>query len=102
MASKRIWSESTLIWDKAGSELWNVIQQFLRRGNDGDGDADWSDFDDEEKHRMQPAIVVSNLIPDFSPDKKLLFERAGISIGSFNRKSITEDISVFITDIKIK
>ena len=101
--SKRIWSESTLIWDKAGSELWNVVQQFLgRAGADGDGDADWMDFEDEEKQRMAPAIVVSNLIPDFSFERKMLFERAGINIGSYNRKQINEEISVFITDVKIK
>ena len=101
--SKRIWSESTLRWDRAGSELWNVVQQFLgRAGSDGDGDADWMDFEDEEKQRRSPAIVVSNLIPNFSPEKQQLFERAGINLGSYNRKQINENISVFITNVEIK
>jgi len=103
MASKRIWSESTLIWDKAGSELWNLVQKLpFMVGGDGDGDSDFQDWEDEQLYIQQPTIIVSNLIPDFSNERKILFERAGISIGSYNRKQINGEISLFITDVKIK
>ena len=101
--SKRIWSSSILEWDKAGSELWNLLAKAgARAGSDGEGDADWMDFEDEEKQRRQPTIIVSHLIPDYSKAKALLFERAGINLGSFKRKPLKENISVFITDVKIK
>jgi len=103
MASKRIWNESTLIWDRAGAELWNIIAQFRgRAGADGDGDADWSDFTDIEKERMQPAVMLEDLNPNLSVSKKRILEIAGIPRNFAYRKELREDISIFITEVKFR
>ena len=100
--SKRIWSESTLRWDAAGAELWNIIKSYVSRGNDGDGEADWMDFEDEEIQRMQPTIVMEDLNPNLSPSKKRLLEIAGISRNFAYRKEVRDDVSIFITEAKFR
>ena len=105
MASKRIWSESILEWDKAGDELWNVINPFAggrAAGSDGEGDADWQDFEDEEKERQKPTIVISEWSPNLTAAKKRILEIAGISRKFFSRKETNEDVSIFITEVKFR
>ena len=104
MASKRIWSESTLIWDKAGTELWNILKQFagIRPGGDGDGDADFQDFDEERLINLQPAIMYENFNPNLSQQKIRILEIAGIKRSFSTRKEIRDDVSIFITEAKFR
>lgn len=104
MASKRIWSESTLIWDKAGTELWNILRQIsgIRPGGDGDGDADFQDFDEEHLLNLQPAIAYENFNPNLSAAKIRILEIAGIPRNFTYRKEIREDVSIFITEAKFR
>ena len=78
--SKRIWSSSTLVWDKAGAELWNLAQRAGRflAGGDGEGDADFQDFDEEHLLNLQPAIAYENFNPNLSAAKIRILEIAGI------------------------
>lgn len=90
-------------WDKAGAELWNLIQsQGVARGNDGDGEADWMDFDDEEKQRMQPTINIMEWSPNLSAAKQRILEMAGISRNFISVKKSSEDVSIFITEVKFR
>lgn len=101
--SKRIWSESLLEWDKAGAELWNLVAGTGRRpGADGDGDADWQDFDEEHLKSLQPTITIMEWSPNLSEAKKRLLEIAGIPRNFSNRKQIREDVSIFITEVKFR
>jgi len=103
MSSKRIWSESILEWDTAGTELWNLIPRLKGlAGNDGDGEADWMDFEDEEKERMQPAVMLEDFNPNLSVSRKRILEIAGIPRNFAYRKEIREDVSIFITEAKFR
>lgn len=101
--SKRIWSESTLIWDKAGAELWNLVQKvrFLA-GGDGDGDADFQDFDEEQLKSLSPAVYMENFNPNLTQEKIRILEIAGINRTYSKRKEIREDVSIFITEVKFR
>ena len=101
--SKRIWSSSILEWDKAGAELWNLLAKAGgRAGSDGEGDADWMDFDEKEKQRMQPTIIISEWVPNLSDAKRRLLEMAGVPQKFFKRKEVRDNVSIFITEVKFR
>ena len=106
MASKRIWNESILEWNRAGSELWNLASPFIRprpvAGSDGEGEADWQDFEDEEKERQKPTIVISEWSPNLTAARKRILEIAGIPRKFFSRKETNEGVSIFITEVKFR
>jgi hypothetical protein len=100
--SKRIWSESRLIWDKAGSELWNVIRKLpFTSGGDGAGVSQFLDWQEEQEYIHQPTILLEDFSPNLTANKKRLLEIAGISRNYAQTKEVREDVSIFITEVKI-
>lgn len=99
--SKRIWSESTLIWDKAGTELWNIIAPFVRKGAAMGGN-NYSNPTDRQEYMLQPMLVFEDFNPNLTQQKKQILEIAGISRKFTSKKETNEDISIFITEVKIK
>jgi len=103
MASKRIWSESTLIWDKAGAELWNVIQKLpFLSGGDGAGTSQFLDFQEEQMYIHQPAILLEDFSPNLTAAKKRILEIAGIVRNFAYKKQVRKDVSIFITEAKFR
>ena len=102
--SKRIWNESTLIWDRAGAELWNLAARAGRfiAGGDGDGDADFLDFQEEQEKLRSPAIMLEDFNPNLSESKKRLLEIAGVARNFFSRKDHKRDVSIFITEATLR
>ena len=103
MASKRIWSESRLIWDAAGAELWNVIRKLpFTSGGDGAGVSRFLDWQEEQMYVHQPTILMENFSPNLTAAKQRIFEIAGISRNFTYKKEVREDVSIFITEAKFR
>lgn len=101
--SKRIWSESTLIWDKAGAELWNVIKKIpFTSGGDGAGVSQFLPFQEEQEYVMQPTILMEDFNPNLTQEKIKILEIAGISRNFAYRRETNEDVSIFITEAKFR
>ena len=101
--SKRIWSESTLIWDRAGAELWNLAQRaagFIPGGVGGP--AQFYDWQEEQQLMHQPTIILENFNPNLSQDRIKIFEIAGINRSLVAKKQTMEDVSIFITEVKFR
>lgn len=99
--SKRIWSESTLIWDKAGTELWNIVAPFIRKGA-AQGGNNYMPHAEREEIMLQPMLVFEDFNPNLSREKKQILEIAGISRKFTSQKQTNEDVSIFITEVKIR